>query len=151
VKSAFKIIFGIIGGVFLFVLVIIALVIVKHPYILVVPNGPGYTRGEELQIFGCLLGAPVLVLSYRAIPIMLVPTEKRTKGNLWFVIAWLASLGIAALCLLLPPLFPWQPWHDSIASLLVPGIIFFLSWCLLVRAFWKSVLELNRRNAATTS
>jgi hypothetical protein len=143
-KSINKFIVGIVGGCLLFFVIIIVLLIGRGP-IVVLGNGPGYTGGEKVQMFGWLLGASVVALAYRAVPAIIIPLEKRTKRSLWFGIGWLASFGIASACVLLPRLFPWQSRFDSFGSLLVPGTILFMLLCLLVRAIWRSVLELNRR------
>lgn len=144
--STTRVIFGVIGGLLLFVIFIFVLAIGKP--IIVVPNGPGYTGWEALQMFGWVLASSEVVLAYRAVPAIFVPLEKRSKGSLWFGIAWLAGLGIAPLFVFMPRLFPWQPGLDSFGSVVVPGIIFVLLWCLLVHAIWRSTQELNRRTKA---
>lgn len=147
-KSATKVIFGVIGGLLLFVIFILALAIGKP--VIVVPNGPGYTGWEALQMFGWVLASSEVVLAYRAVPAIFVPLEKRSKGSLWFGIAWLAGLGMAPLFVFMPRLFPWQPGRDSFGSVLVCGIIFVLLWCLLACAISRSTQEPDRRAKAPT-
>jgi hypothetical protein len=151
-KSTSKMIFGIIGGLLWFVIMMVVLVISKGPGFAIgaVPPGPGYSPGEELQIFGCLLGAAVIVLSYRAVPVMFIPLERRTKGGLWFGIGWLVSLGVVPVCLFYAKLFPWQGSRASFGPFVVPIIVSVLVWCFVVCGVWRSVLELNRRSKSPT-
>lgn len=118
------------------------------------PNQHKNTTGENLQelsqVFGVVLGAATLVFAFKAIPAFFVPLEKRSKGVLVFGLAWIASLGVAPLCFLVPDLFPWQPWQLPYGTIHAIEVVFMI-WPFLLFGIWKSAAEIYRRKKATTA
>jgi hypothetical protein len=107
-------------------------------------NTTGENSQQFSQSFGGALGAAALVLSFKAIPSFFAPLKKRNNGALWLALAWLGSLGVAPLCILVPDLFPWQSWQLPYGTIHALEVVIAV-WPFLLLGIWKLVVEIYRR------
>jgi len=70
-----------------------------------------------------------------------IPFEQRSKRDLWFGIAWCATIGSILLWWIVPILLPFRL---SFAAVLLLAVLILFEG-VAVRAVWSAARELNRR------